>query len=268
MQLEKITSKENAKLKAAAKLLQSKKERKAAGAFVAEGKRLCLDAFYSGQKPLRIFVTEGLMEQEATQQELAPLLQAAPERYLIPDALAHRLSDTQSPQGLFCVFEILDNSCRLATIKKNRLVILSSLQDPGNIGTIIRTCEAFGVDMVLMSDDCPDLYAPKTLRATMGGIFRLPVQRCSDLKEEILSLRHQGVQVYAAALHRDSLPITELDFAQPSAIVIGNEGSGLTDSIIEACTAPMIIPMASRAESLNAAVAATVAVWEMCRPRG
>lgn len=118
MQLEKITSKENAKLKAAAKLLQSKKERKAAGAFVAEGKRLCLDAFYSGQKPLRIFVTEGLMEQEATQQELAPLLQAAPERYLIPDALAHRLSDTQSPQGLFCVFEILDNSCRLATIKR------------------------------------------------------------------------------------------------------------------------------------------------------
>ena len=111
-----------------------------------------------------------------------------------------------------------------------------------------------------MSDDCPDLYAPKTLRATMGGIFRLPVQRCSNLKEEILSLRHQGVQVYAAALHRDSLPITELDFAQPSAIVIGNEGSGLTDSII--------IPMAGRAESLNAAVAATVAVWEMCRPRG
>ena len=106
MQLEKITSKENAKLKAAAKLLQSKKERKAAGAFVAEGKRLCLDAFYSGQKPLRIFVTEGLMEQEATQQELAPLLQAAPECYLIPDALAHRLSDTQSPQGLFCVFTI------------------------------------------------------------------------------------------------------------------------------------------------------------------
>lgn len=206
MQLEKITSKENAKLKAAAKLLQSKKERKAAGAFVAEGKRLCLDAFYSGQKPLRIFVTEGLMEQEATQQELAPLLQAAPECYLIPDALAHRLSDTQSPQGLFCVFEILDNSCRLATIKKNRLVILSSLQDPGNIGTIIRTCEAFGVDMVLMSDDCPDLYAPKTLRATMGGIFRLPVQRCSDLKEEILSLRHQGVQVYAARCTRDSLP--------------------------------------------------------------
>ena len=79
MQLEKITSKENAKLKAAAKLLQSKKERKAAGAFVAEGKRLCLDAFYSGQKPLRIFVTEGLMEQEATQQELAPLMQAVPE---------------------------------------------------------------------------------------------------------------------------------------------------------------------------------------------
>ena len=85
------------------------------------------------------------------------------------------------------------------------------------------------------------------------------------LRGQILSLRDQGVQVYAAALHRDSVPITELNFQQPSAVVIGNEGNGLTEEIIAACTKPMVIPMAGRAESLNAAVAATVAIWEMCK---
>ena len=238
MQIQQITSKENAKLKAAAKLVHSKKERVATGSFLAEGCRLCTDALNSGRRPLRVFVTE---------------------------QLAHKLSDTQTPQGVFCVFPILDNCAQLDTIKKNRIVILSSLQDPGNIGTIIRTAEAFGVDMILISADCPDLYAPKTLRATMGGVFRLPVVVVEDLRGQILSLHDQGVQVYAAALHRDSVPITELNFQQPSAVVIGNEGNGLTEEIIAACTKPMVIPMAGRAESLNAAVAATVAIWEMCK---
>ena len=171
MQIQQITSKENAKLKAAAKLVHAKKERVATGSFLAEGCRLCTDALNSGRRPLRVFVTEQLLEREDCQK----LLAASPENYLITEQLAHKLSDTQTPQGVFCVFPILDNCAQLDTIKKNRIVILSSLQDPGNIGTIIRTAEAFGVDMILMSADCPDLYAPKTLRATMGGVFRLPV---------------------------------------------------------------------------------------------
>ena len=261
MQIQQITSKENAKLKAAAKLVHSKKERVATGSFLAEGCRLCSDALNSGRRPLRVFITEQLLEREDCQR----LLAESPENYLITEQLAHKLSDTQTPQGVFCVFPVLDNCAQLDTIKKNRIVILSSLQDPGNIGTIIRTAEAFGVDMILMSADCPDLYAPKTLRATMGGVFRLPVVVVEDLRGQILSLRDQGVQVYAAALHRDSVPITELNFQQPSAVVIGNEGNGLTEEIIAACTKPMVIPMAGRAESLNAAVAATVAIWEMCK---
>lgn len=261
MQIQQITSKENAKLKAAAKLVHSKTERVATGSFLAEGCRLCTDALNSGRRPLRVFVTEQLLEREDCQR----LLAASPENYLITEQLAHKLSDTQTPQGVFCVFPVLDNCAQLDTIKKNRIVILSSLQDPGNIGTIIRTAEAFGVDMILISADCPDLYAPKTLRATMGGVFRLPVVVVEDLRGEILSLRDQGVQVYAAALHRDSVPITALNFHQPSAVVIGNEGNGLTEEIIAACTKPMVIPMAGRAESLNAAVAATVAIWEMCK---
>ena len=99
----------------------------------------------------------------------------------------------------------------------------------------------------------------------MGGVFRMPILVTADLKNEILSMRKEGISVYAAALKQNSVPITQIGFDAPSAVVIGNEGNGLTDEMIEACTAPMIIPMAGKAESLNAAVAATVAIWEMCR---
>lgn len=262
-QMQPITSKDNSKLKNAAKLLQSKKIRREQGEFLAEGYRLCMDALRSGRKPLRTFVTEQMLERENCEE----LLEASEETYLIADSLAAKLSDTQAPQGVFCVFPILDNRRSLATIKKNRVVVLSSMQDPGNIGTIIRTSEAFGVDCIVMSSDCPDLYSPKILRATMGGVFRLPVFVADDLCETIREMKQQGVSVYAAALKEESVPITEIAFDGPSAVVIGNEGNGLDEETIQACTAPVIIPMAGKAESLNAAAAATIAVWEMCRKR-
>ncbi len=261
MQIFPLSSKDNPKLKSAAKLVRSKKERQQQAAFLAEGLRLCQDALQSGLAPKRVFVTQAMQQRP----ECRELLERSPENYCITEEMAAKLSDTQTPQGIFCVFPILDNCAQLDTIKKNRIVVLSSLQDPGNIGTIIRTAEAFGVDLILLSSDCPDLYAPKTLRATMGGVFRLPVQVTDHLCESIAALRQSGMQVYAAALHRDSIPITEVDFSRPSAVVIGNEGSGLREEVIAACTAPMVIPMAGRAESLNAAAAATVAIWEMCR---
>ena len=259
--MQQITSKENARLKSAAKLLQSKKARQEQGEFLAEGYRLCMDALRSGLLPRQTFVTEQGMEH----QDCTELLRASEESYVIPQSLAAKLSDTRTPQGVFCVFAIPDNHARLAESKKNRVVILSSLQDPGNIGTIIRTAEAFGVDLVLMSSDCPDLYSPKTLRATMGGVFRMPIAVTDDLFGEIALLKQQGCHVYAAALKENSIPITEVSFAGASAVVIGNEGNGLDDATIAACTAPVIIPMAGKAESLNAAAAATVAIWEMCR---
>lgn len=260
-----ITSKDNPKIKEAAKLVQSKKARREKGLFLTEGLRLCMDAVKSGRIPLQTFLTQAVYSQLEQREDGKELLSQSREIYLITDEIADKLSDTQTPQGLFCTFEILDNRERLATIKRNRVVVLSSLQDPGNIGTIIRTAEAFGVDLIVMSADCPDLYAPKTLRATMGGVFRMPILVTDDLKNEILSMRKEGISVYAAALKQNSVPITQIGFDVPSAVVIGNEGNGLTDEMIEACTAPMIIPMAGKAESLNAAVAATVAIWEMCR---
>ena len=233
--LQTITSKDNEKLKAAAKLVQSKKERMERKEFLTEGYRLCMDAFQSGKKPKRIFVTEQLLKKENCEAILADCR----ETYLI--------------------------SAQLAQTQKRRIIVLSSLQDPGNIGTIIRSCEAFGVDLIVMSSDCPDLYSPKMLRATMGGVFRMPVLVTDCLKEEILSMKQNGIAVYAAALRKDAVPIVELPLDRSSAVVIGNEANGLTEEIIEACSKAMIIPMQGRAESLNAATAASIAAWEMSR---
>ena len=261
-----INSKDNEKLKSAAKLVQSKKERMERKEFLTEGYRLCMDALQSGKKPKRVFVTEQLLKKENCEVILAN----CEETYLIPSQLAQKLSDTQSPQGIFCVFSMPDNRDEIAKksleqTQRKRVIVLSSLQDPGNIGTIIRSCEAFGIDLIVMSSDCPDLYSPKMIRATMGGVFRMPVLVTDCLKEEILSMKQNGMRVYAAALKQHAIPIVEVSFEYPSAVVIGNEANGLTEEIIGVCSAAMIIPMQGRAESLNAATAASIAAWEMSR---
>ena len=253
-------SKENKQIKHCAKLISSRKYRREEGLFVAEGQRLCEDAVRSGLQPLQCFVVESMLE------KCAPILERSEQVFLISEELAAKISDTQTPQGVFCVFEALDNGRSLDTMKWQRVLLLSSLQDPGNIGTIIRSAEAFGIDGLILSADCPDLTSPKVLRSTMGGVFRLPIKVVENMEEEIAALRQQGFAVYATALSEKSIPMTELDLSGKVAAVIGNEGNGLTQQVIDACTAATIIPMAGKAESLNAAIAASIVIWEMCRP--
>lgn len=255
-----IASKENKQIKHCAKLISSRKYRREEGLFVAEGQRLCEDAVRSGLQPLQCFVVESMLE------KCAPILGRSEQVFLISEELAAKISDTQTPQGVFCVFEALDNGRSLDTMKWQRVLLLSSLQDPGNIGTIIRSAEAFGIDGLILSADCPDLTSPKVLRSTMGGVFRLPIKVVENMEEEIAALRQQGFAVYATALSEKSIPMTELDLSGKVAAVIGNEGNGLTQQVIDACTAATIIPMAGKAESLNAAIAASIVIWEMCRP--
>lgn len=256
----KITSRENPLIKETAKLAAGKKHRREQGCFLAEGLRLCQDAVHSGLVPRRAFVTQEM----AARSEVQALLQQAQECYLLGPGVGEKLSDTKTPQGIFCVFPMprLSFPDRL---EGRRFLLLSSLQDPGNVGTILRTGEAFGVDRVILSEDCPDLFSPKVLRATMGGVFRLPVSVTEDLEGTIRRMRGQGIAVYGAALGQHSVPITQLDFSRPSAVVIGNEGNGLTRQILDCCSASMVIPMEGRAESLNAAVAASISIWEMSR---
>ena len=254
-----IASKDNKQVKRCAKLVSSRKYRREEGLFVTEGQRLCEDAVRSGLKPLQTFIVEDMMEKCST------VLEQSEQIFVITEELSAKISDTQTPQGVFCVFQALDNGTTVDTMKWQRVLLLSSLQDPGNIGTIIRSAEAFGIDGLILSADCPDLTSPKVLRSTMGGVFRLPIKVVENIETAIEELKEQGFAVYATALSDKSVPITELKLEGKCAAVIGNEGNGLTQQVIDACTAPVIIPMAGKAESLNAAIAASIVIWEMCR---
>ena len=140
---------------------------------------------------------------------------------------------------------------------------LDNLRDPGNLGTILRTAEAFGLDGVVLMGDCVDLWAPKTLRSAMGSAFRVPVYRVADAAELKTQLAPLDVPMYAAALHTDSRSVVGTDLKK-ACVVIGNEAHGVSDATLGICDGSLIIPIHT-AESLNAAVAAAVFAWEMSR---
>ena len=155
---------------------------------------------------------------------------------------------------------------RLADEMPQRLsgaVLLDGVQDPGNLGTILRTADAFGLDAVILCEGCTDWTAPKVVRATMGAVFRQPVYRM-PLAEAMAAVRTRGLPVYAAALDDDSVPVTVVSLS-PAAVIVGNEGRGVTRQALEQSDRKIIIPMAGRAESLNAGVAAAILIWEMTR---
>lgn len=270
--LEIINSRENTGVKKLARLVSSKKERDRQGLFVCEGARLCLDGLRSGHRPLEVYTTA---RARGKYSELFRLVEAAEKACQITEEIAAKVTDTTTPQGVLAVFKKLDNWKTTDTIKSGagdfgesrKFVLLSQVQDPGNLGSVMRSCEAFGVDGLLLSSGCADVYSPKALRASMGGVFRLPVAVDVEMREEIAALRALGVKVYAAALQEGAISVRNCDFSGSSAIVIGNEGSGLAEEIAEACTGAVVIPMAGQAESLNAGVAAGILIWEMAEAK-
>ena len=144
-------------------------------------------------------------------------------------------------------------------------MFIVSLQDPGNVGTIIRTAEAMGLDGVIMTSDCPDIYSPKVLRSTMGSAFRLPIYVCTDPIETLDLLHNKGFSSYAAILDENSLTLGDFKFPDKSVALIGNEANGLKDVVVEMCQNSLMIPMRGNAESLNAASAANIIMWEMSK---
>ena len=153
-------------------------------------------------------------------------------------------------------------------------MLLESVRDPLNVGAIIRSAAALGVEHLILSDDCADIYHPRTLRAAMGPLFSMPITRVKDLPGSITALRAEGRRVYAAALDDTALSLgspewtaeqgRNKDGAAPCA-VIGNEGHGLSEAVIAACDRSVYIPMEAGTESLNAGVAAALLMWELCK---
>ena len=262
--LERIISKDNHRIKEAAKLLKSRREREEQGRFLVEGARIIRDALDGGALPQEAYFTDQALEKHGDLLEL--LLDMGVPCAQITQAVGEKLSDTRTPQGIFCVFKKVDILRNSVNIKKDgRYLLLSGLQDPGNVGTILRTAEAFGLDGILYSKDCPDLFGPKLLRSTMGGVFRIPLMECENMVQTIAHLKELGVRVYATALSEEALPIQQADWSAPCAAVIGNEGNGLDPQVIRACSGCVMIPMRGQVQSLNAAVAASIVLWEMYR---
>lgn len=267
MMIQSITSKENAAVKRVAKLMGSSKYRREQRAFVAEGVRLCMDALASEVPIEEFFYTEQAAEKYPS--AVKSLQSKAKKCAIISRSVLMHLTDTQTPQGILCVCTMLDKSnCSYKMDNNSRLLALEDLQDPSNMGTILRTAEALGVGGILLSRGCCDIYSPKVLRGSMGAIFRLPFLVLENLPSYLFQKKGKGYSVYAAVPDRNAVPVTEASFSERCIVVVGNEGNGLTQACIQACTQPVTIPMEGRAESLNAAVAASILVWEMVRSQG
>ena len=259
-----VTSKDNQWVKEWRRLNDSAKYRRESGLFAIEGARLCGDAMRSGVELKAVLYTSSALAVYGNVVE--PLLAAAAVAVEISPELSRHMSDTVNPQGVFCIAKTLDNSLIIDKINIiGTYSALEDVQDPGNMGTVIRTAEALGIDGILLSDGCCDIYNPKVLRASMGGVFRMPLMQVGNMAQTVATLQEKGLAAFACVVDADATPITEAGMGQGSVAVIGNEGNGLRTETVAACNYRVTIPMVGRAESLNASMAAGIILWEMCR---
>ena len=254
-QMETITSRENAKIKYACRLREEEKLRTADGLFFAEGPKLCLE-LARGCTLQTLYATEKALAH-------TPELEAfAGKTVLVTEPVAQKLSGTKTSQDVFGVFEHPGWLAADILAKGRRILALEAVQDPGNVGTLLRSAAAFGFDAVVLGPGCASPLSPKTLRSSMGAAGRLPTLHSADLPAALAQLRSRGVTTLAAALYR-SRPLDEAgnDFPTCVCVVSGSEWQGRTDRTVEACDMAVRIPMTDRVESLNAAVAGSVLLW-------
>lgn len=259
-----ISSRKNPLIKRYRNLVADRKSRREEGFFPCEGSKLCEEAVKSGcTLGENAFVTEAAMKKYP---DTVKLIREKCNIVTITEDIAGYISDTKTPQGIFITVKLLDKILNLSTINNSaHFLILENLQDSGNVGTIIRTCDAFKIDGIIMSKDCADPFSPKTVRSTMGSVFRVPIY-FYDMEEVITALKENNFTVYAALLDKNAKKLGEEKLPERTAVVIGNEGNGVTDSTAAICANSIYIPMES-AESLNASVAASIIAWEISKGR-
>ena len=293
--MERITSTGNKLIREVRDLEKKARARRESGLFIAEGERLCSEipvAYierifvaddYDGRLPefagevshdaqnAKTRAEAGANAAQASSHPLQPsdisgqrnhAPQRAPKIFQVPRELMEHMSDTKNSQGILAVVR----QKKYTELPGDFFLILDTLQDPGNMGTIFRTAEAAGVDGILMNRDCVDVYSPKVVRATMGAMFRMPFIVSDDLPAEIRRMKSEGVQIYAAHL-RGTKNHWDFDYRTPTAFMIGNEGNGLQDAIADLADSYLRIPMMGHTESLNAGVAASVLMYETLRQR-
>ncbi len=261
--MEKITSKANDRIKYAVKIRENTSFRREESLFFAEGARLCFDAASSGVEITEMYVTEKALSKY---EEYVRLVEKCAKRsFFVSEEVAEKLSDTKSNQGVFCLCKMLDKKTNIGKIKYNgKYIALEDVSNPANFGAVVRTAEAVGLDGVIVSGGC-DIYNPKSQRAAMGSLFRLNIVETDQLPETLRDLSKNGMSVLAGVPDPKAEKLTEVDMSGGVIAIIGNEGNGITAETLAAATKLVTIPMKGRAESLNAAAAASIIIWEMMR---
>lgn len=252
-----ITSSDNKNVKYVAKLLTKAKERRNEDVYIVEGPRMFSEA--PSEDIVKVFVSEDYKGDTGRLTSLGDDIV----EYVSGDVF-RKMTDTLTPQGILCIMkqkhydlkEILP-----ALPEKPIIMLLENLQDPGNLGTIMRTAEGAGVSLVLMSKDTVDLYNPKTVRSTMGSIYRVPFIYTDDIKGSIEQIKKLGIPCFAAHL-KGKRAYYEADYSNGACFFIGNEGNGLTDETAGLADEYLIIPMEGKLESLNAAVSAALFMYK------
>ncbi len=258
---EPIKSKDNAIIKHFKKLISSKKERTQSNEFVLEGSRLVFDALKNNAPVKKLLITVAAAEKHRQQLEEFETV----EKILISDELGSKISDTGNTQGIFAICSFIENRDTFENLKENgKYIVLVQLQDPGNAGMIIRTADAMGLDGVIFSKSC-DIYNPKVVRATMGSLFRIPVYHDIDEDNIFMALSQAEIPSFAAVVTPDADDVKYVDFSKGGAVFIGNEGNGLSYDTIRKCTNAITIKMSGNIESLNAAMATGIIMWELMK---
>ena len=269
-----ITSRQNPVVKWAASLSE-KKNREAERSFIAEGEKLCFEAAKSLLPVTHIFVAESRRE------ALVPSITEAffDKKYentkliCLSDSAFEKISTEKAPQGIIIVIKYLDFFRELDIIYKEdfflnsseRAIILSSVRDPGNLGSVIRSAVAFGAKHIILSADSADIYNPKTVRAAMGSLYKVKVSYVKNLSDFVNLAKENGRRVFAAELSADAISLSGLDTRADDLFIIGNEGHGIDKEISSLATASVYIPISEKTESLNAAVAAGIFMWEQSK---
>ncbi len=262
-----IESNSNAKIKNITALMKKSRLRKETGFFIAEGPRMVFET--PGKLLREIYVSESFLTDERWRvfSSGEVLSSGSVELYTVSDRVMASVSDTVTPQGVLAVVSQPEYSLEELLGDDAYLVVLERLQDPGNMGTIFRTSEGAGVSGVIMSRDCVDIFSPKVVRATMGSLYRVPFYVSDDLKCDILKAKEKGIRFFAT--HPDGArDCFSVDYTSPTGIMIGNEGAGLSDELSGIADEKITIPMAGQVESLNAAMACGILLYEGVRQRG
>ena len=249
-----IESKDNPKIKYAQKLAKDAKLRSESGTFFASTPKVVMDILAAGFEAESLFFTQQEYEKYAEKLNGQPV-------YIISEAVNSKMSEDKTSQGVFGIFK-MKNASLVKIFAADKLILLEDIQDPGNMGAIMRTALAFGYENIVVSAKCADIYSPKVLRSSMTASVKLNVYKAADIPALVAELGAKGFSTVATCLE-NSKELGSEKISLPVAVLIGNEGNGLSADTIAASTHKVKIPMSDKIESLNAAVSAGVMMWEL-----